>query len=118
MRLFAPERTAMRSTRAPPRPKRENSSSAASRMRFWLRRGSRRARGSVDRGTDFLGDLADFRHLFGEEAAKLLRRAGRGVGAERDEALADFRLRHGLDDLGVQPLDGLARRPGGRKYRL
>src|SRR4051812_5722652 len=109
MRLFAPERAAIRSTRAPPSPKRENSSSAASRMRFWLRSGSRRPRISVERGTDVLGDPADLGDFLGEELPELLRCAGCGVGTEGQKALLHLRLRHGLHDFQVQPLHDLAR---------
>src|SRR3954470_9616843 len=95
MRLLAPASLAMRSTRAPPRPWRANSTVAAARMRSRVLMGARRApflatagcTTSVELRTDFLRDAANSRHLVREQPAQLLGCAGGGVGAEREKAL-------------------------------
>src|SRR5215213_34547 len=123
MRLLAPASLAMRSTRAPPRPWRANSTVAAARMRSRFLIGSRRApfRGtagsaaSVELRTNVLHDAADPRHLVRQQPAELLGRAGGGVGAEGEETLLHFGKRQRLDGLGIEPLDDLARRSGRRK---
>src|SRR3954469_2716528 len=99
MRLLAPASLAMRSTRAPPRPWRANSTVAAARIRSRFLMGSRRPplRGkpgsplSVEFRTDFLCNPADPRNLVGEQPAELLGRARRGVRAEGEETLLHLR---------------------------
>src|SRR4051794_20470717 len=126
MRLLAPASLAMRSTRAPPRPWRANSTVAAARMRSRFLTGSRRVplRGtaggaaSVELRTDVLRDAADPRHFVGEQPAELLWRARRGVGAEGQKTLLHLGKRQRLDGLGVEPLNDLARRACRREERL
>src|SRR6185503_10336992 len=121
MRLLAPARSAMRSTRAPPSPKRANSPVAARRMRSLLRSGLRRLlRGaaSLIGRAGVLDDAADLGDFVGEEAPELFGRAGGGVGAERKEAFLHLRQRHRLYDLGVEALHDLARRAGRREHGL